>query len=132
MKIIITLLLALTTSQSFAFPAKVLSQVCGHKYVEGVRKERPNGQVVRECLNKRNLPKHYEADVGSKCAANYAEGEWNFSSNGFHYKECMHKSTLDEVYSTYEKNTCIDGFSSDGVSSFYEFDFPYIICVRNS
>jgi hypothetical protein len=131
MKIIITLLLVLTASESFASPAKVLSQVCGHKYVEGVRKERPNGQVVRECLNKRSLPKEYEADIGSRCASEYIEGDWRFSSNGFHYKSCIHESILDNIYITYEKNSCTKGYSSDEVISYFAFDFSYKVCVRD-
>lgn len=131
MKLILTSLLVLMSSQGITSPAKVLSQVCGHKYVEGVRKERPNGQVVRECLNKRTLPKEYEADIGSRCAPRYVEGDWHFSSNGFHYKSCVHKSIVGEVYSTYEKNSCARGYASDRVVSYFEFDFPYIICVKN-
>ncbi len=131
MKIILTFLLALMASQSIASPAKVFALVCGHKYTEGIRKERPNGQVVLECLNKRSLPGVYEADIRSSCHNTHVEGAWHFSSNGFHYKECIERKQLDEVHMTYYLNSCEAGYKSDKVESFYDYEFPYVVCVKN-
>ncbi|MBT4792906.1 MAG: hypothetical protein HON90_15125, partial [Halobacteriovoraceae bacterium] len=86
MRAIITLFLIFTPVLVISAPAKVLSQVCSRKYVEGVKRERPNGQIVRECLYRATLPDSYETDTASRCSRTHVEGSWVFSSNSFHYK----------------------------------------------
>ena len=134
MKTILAYLLALTAVNTYALPNKIQSHVCGHEYVEGVKKQRAMGGHMWICLNKKRLPKPaYEADVSSKCAKDYVEGETVELSFDFDYKLCLYEKTLEETYIASGAKPCANGYSSDEVYFFKDYDerYPLKICVRD-
>lgn len=130
MKLILMLFLIFTATKGHAIPNKVISFVCGHKYTEGKRKERPNGQVLKECLYKKTLPTKYEADIRSACHGTHAEGIWKLSSNGFPFKECLKKDSLRLIYATYYLNKCEPEYRSEIIDVSEDYDYPYVMCVK--
>lgn len=134
MKTILAYLLVLIAVNAQALPRKIQSHVCGHEYVEGVKKQTAMAGLMRICLNKRNLPKpFYEADVDSKCAKDYVEGESIEVSFDFDYKLCLYEKNLEETYIANGVKSCANGYSSDEVIFFRDYDekYPLKICVRN-
>lgn len=134
MKTILAYLLALTAVNTYALPSKIQSHVCGHEYVEGVRKQRAMGGHMWICLNKKRLPKpEYEADVSSKCAKGYVEGETIELSFDFDYKLCLFEETLSDSYIASGYKSCARGYSSDDFVFYNDYNekYPLKICVRN-
>ncbi len=131
MKVIIGVFLVLGPILASAVPNKIISEVCGFSYVEGVKFKRMNGRVARFCHDKKNLAPNYLTDINSMCTLGYVEGRKYFAIDGFHYKECLSLDSLGEVYAIDSNSFCANGYSTDEVILRGDQKFNFKYCVRN-
>ncbi len=131
MKAFLALLILVIGNTALATPDIVLSQVCGYKYVEGIKIPRTNQQIMIKCLYKRSLDVIYKTHLKGKCYGTHVEGSRQFSSRGFDFKMCIQRSMLGEVYSTFHLNSCATGYTTDGVVTFYTHTYGVKYCVRD-
>lgn len=133
MKLVLTLFLGLMTSQSFSefpeHPAKLLSQVCGNRYVQGTKLKLSNGQIFWMCLSKDALPDVYATDIRSSCHSTHTETIWVFSNNQMHFKECVLTSELGNQYWNAQGMPCANGYKADLDKTYIDVIFKHKACV---
>ncbi len=108
----------------------VYSQVCGQRYVEGIKVVTRDGQERFKCLHKGYLSAHYQTHDQAKCYRNYVPGR-SFYGEKFDYKVCIHEDKLGESYKTALLNSCAEGYHTDGYNHFPKEDKPFKICIRD-
>lgn len=117
MKLLLTLLLGLTSLHVQAAPKTVYSEVCGREYVEGEKTIDDIGRTYYKCYEKSSLPKVYFTDIDSECSDTHAASRHKYDFfRGTTSKECRQKDSLGSAYPVDKVNGyCIDGYHSTNI-----------------